>query len=570
MKYKFHLLTILLLLTCFSGFAQNRSLEQERKRAEAFRAESKYDSALLLFQEIALRANRENNLKYQAAAAMGLGGLYIDLSQADLAIESYRRAGVLAKESGDQYYINSSYFGIGAGYHLKWYNDKGLLIYYDSAVYYYTLTSKQFIDAGQKRQAAELLYNVSMLNTDKGEYEKAEENLDKVIEIQREISDTRGIARSLKQYGYVYYKKGIFDSAVSYYERSLVITDSANFLDDGLNVLNLLAELYEKQNDFEKAIEYRKDYYSKSREIYTENYNDKLLELRTQYNTASLELEAEKQKNIALEQKRIKVAAIIIGVAAVIIISIWLYIVDQRRKNIKILSAKNDEINKQKIDDLLQDQEIASLQGVLEGQETERKRVAIDLHDRLGGILSMVKLHFSAVEEKIEVENPNKEKFLSASELLDLAAGEVRNISHNLMSGVLAKFGLLPALEDLSTRVSGTGKLKVNLYTNNFKGSLEGEQELQLYRIVQELMSNILKHSEAKEANIQLNESEGNVNLIVEDDGIGFNPEKLGKESGIGLSNLKARVAKLDGTFHIDSGKGAGTTISIDIPVSND
>lgn len=570
MSDKFYFSILILFLICFSGLAQTNPLEQARKRAESFRAESKYDSALLLFQEIGLKAKGQNNLKYQTAAAMGLGGLYIDLSQADLAIESYRKAGRLAEESRDQFYVNSAYFGIGAGYHLKWYNNKGLTVYYDSAVYYYTLTSDQFINAGQKREAAELLYNVSMLNTDKKEYEKAEENLDKVVEIQKEISDTRGIARSLKQYGYIFYKKEIYDSAESYYRRSLAITDSAKYLDDGLNVLNLLAELYEKQNNFKKAIEYRKEYYTESKEIYTEDYNDKLLELREEYNTASLELEAEKQKNLALEQKRIKVAAIIIGVASVIIISIWLYVVDQRRKNIKILAAKNDEINKQKIDDLLQDQEIASLQGVLEGQETERKRVAIDLHDRLGGILSMVKLHFSAVEEKIDEESPNKKKFLTASELLDLAAGEVRNISHNLMSGVLAKFGLLPALEDLRTRISDTGKLKVNLFTNNFKGSLEGEQELQLYRIVQELMSNILKHSEAKETNIQLTESEGNVNLIVEDDGVGFNPEKLGKKSGIGLSNLKARVAKLDGTFHIDSGKGAGTTISIDIPVTND
>jgi len=99
---------------------------------------------------------------------------------------------------------------------------------------------------------------------------------------------------------------------------------------------------------------------------------------------------------------------------------------------------------------------------------------------------------------------------------------------------------------------------------------LDGEQELQLYRIVQELVSNILKHSEATETNIQLNQNEGSVNLIVEDDGVGFVPKESIKADGIGLSNLKARVAKLDGTFHIDSGKGAGTTISIDIPVTND
>ncbi len=182
----------------------------------------------------------------------------------------------------------------------------------------------------------------------------------------------------------------------------------------------------------------------------------------------------------------------------------------------------------------------------------------------------MVKLHFSAVEEKLPQDNPEKKKFLTASELLDLAAGEVRNISHNLLSGVLAKFGLVPALKDLADRINESGEIKLHLIQHNLDNALNGEQELQLYRIVQELISNILKHSEAKEATIQLIRNEDSVNLIVEDDGKGFNPNEGIKGGGIGLSNLKARVNKLNGNFHIDSGKGAGTSISIDIPIIND
>jgi len=132
------------------------------------------------------------------------------------------------------------------------------------------------------------------------------------------------------------------------------------------------------------------------------------------------------------------------------------------------------------------------------------------------------------------------------------------------------KFGLVPALEDLKDKISQTGKLKVTLYSNELNNVLSAEQELQLYRIVQELISNILKHSQAKEANIQLTKGDESVNLIVEDDGIGFDLKAVNKKTGIGLSNLKARVAKLNGNFHIDSGRGAGTTISIDIPIHHD
>ncbi|MBO3698317.1 sensor histidine kinase [Roseivirga sp. E12] len=559
-------------ITLFVGnlFAQTEELEKLRVIGENYTAESKYDSALFTFQRLDLEAKKAENVPYQAAAAMGLGRLYGTTKKADLAIESYKKANKLSKISNLPKYQNSSIFGVGTGFQIIWELDSTEIWAADSALYYYSLTRDGMIELEQKEEVAILLYNTALINTAQGDYLSAKDNLIKAVRFDTEIENSYGLSSELRQLGLVNYRLSLYDSAEYYYLKTLAITDSSNFVDKGLQVLNNLAVLYESQKNYEKAISYRKRYYDDSKNIFRLDYQDKLLELRQQYNMEELELRNELQENRILVQKRSQLLILIIGISLLVIISIWLYIVDQRRKTIKALAAKNDEINKQKIDELLQHQEIASLQGVLEGQETERKRVAIDLHDRLGGILSMVKLHFSAVEEKIDPENPTKEKFLTASELLDLAAGEVRNISHNMMSGVLAKFGLIPALEDLKTRISETGKLTVNLYTSNINGSLDGEQELQLYRIVQELMSNILKHSDATETNIQLNENEDSVNLIVEDDGIGFNPEKLDVNAGIGLSNLKARVAKLNGTLHIDSGLGSGTTVSIDIPIEDD
>ncbi|OEK01587.1 hypothetical protein BFP97_08675 [Roseivirga sp. 4D4] len=545
-------------------------LEKIRIRAEKYRAESKYDSALSLFLDLGLKAQKEDNIPYQAASYMGLGAFYIDTEKPKLAIESYKEANRLSKISNLPRYQNSSMFGVGVGFQQLYRLDSTQKTAVDSALYYYDLSREPMLELDMKEEVAILLYNSSLLNSIKKDYSEAKKNLIRAYAIDVDIENYFGQTRELAELGLVNYRISQTDSAEYYFLRSLSLADSLGFLDKGLTVMNNLANLYEADGRYEKAIGYYKRYYSGSQSIYRMDYQDRLFEIREQYKTAELELTTERQENEILRRRRSQAFTVIIAVAIVVAISIWLYVVDQRRKNIKALAAKNDEINKQKIDELLQQQEIASLQGVLEGQETERKRVAIDLHDRLGGILSMVKLHFSAVEEKIDPANPTKEKFLTASELLDLAAGEVRNISHNMMSGVLAKFGLIPALEDLKSRISETGKLKVNLYTSNINGSLDGEQELQLYRIVQELMSNILKHSEATETNIQLNENEDSVNLIVEDDGVGFNPEKLDVNAGIGLTNLKARVSKLNGTLHIDSGLGAGTTISIDIPVEND
>lgn len=571
MKNAITLTLFLLILSIISVSAQEESFEDIRKRAERLRAESQYDSALVLFQNLALMGQKEQDAKKQAIAAIGLGGLYIDIDKADLAIESYREAMYYADLADTVSLVNRGYYGIGVGYHLKWYLGKSE-VNYDSAVYYYTQAESMFMAQGEEVQASDLAYNISLLHYDKKNYVESLKKVNEALKVQVDLNNLRSIGRSLRHIGYVYYQINNYDSADYYLRRALKITDENNFLDDGLLVLQQLAELYEARNDYRTSNDFLKEYYKKSSSIYSQEYDQRILELRTQYETASAELDAEQAKSRSLRLEKNRNITIIVAASLLILFSIWLYVIDQKRKNIKAIAAKNDQLNKQRIDELLQQQEIASLQGVLEGQEQERKRVAIDLHDRLGGILSMVKLHFSAVEEKLPEDNPEKKKFLTASELLDLAAGEVRSISHNLLSGVLAKFGLLPALKDLTDRINESGEIKLNLIYYNIENALNGEQELQIYRIVQELISNILKHSEAHDATIQLirNDDEKKVNLIVEDDGKGFNPNAPSLSGGIGLSNLKARVGKLNGSFHIDSGKGVGTSISIDIPIEDD
>lgn len=206
------------------------------------------------------------------------------------------------------------------------------------------------------------------------------------------------------------------------------------------------------------------------------------------------------------------------------------------------------KISEQRIDDLLQQQEISSLQGVLEGQEEERQRIASDLHDKLGSILGMVKLHFSAVEEKIDLlREDNRKQYDKASQLLDEANVELRNISHDLMSGVLAKFGLVPALLDLKDKIEATGTVKVSVENHGVKNQLSRDQELQLYRIFQELMSNTLKHAKAQSIIIRLEVEGHQLSAIYQDDGVGFDFEMAKNRGGMGLRNIEVRVKKLKG-----------------------
>ena len=155
-----------------------------------------------------------------------------------------------------------------------------------------------------------------------------------------------------------------------------------------------------------------------------------------------------------------------------------------------------------------------------------------------------------------------------ASNMLDDAYQEVRRIAHDMVSGVLTKFGLVPALQELARTISTNGKMNVKVITSGLGDRLDSKVEITLYRIIQELLSNILKHAKASEAIIQLTRLNGELNISVEDNGKGFNPEKI--KYGMGIKNMEARVQALDGSVFIDSGKGNGTTVMIDLPIERE
>jgi signal transduction histidine kinase len=226
-------------------------------------------------------------------------------------------------------------------------------------------------------------------------------------------------------------------------------------------------------------------------------------------------------------------------------------------------------IKKQKafraIELLLQKQEMKSAYAILEAQEFERQRISEDLHDRLGSKLAAVKLHFLAYKNS---NGKTMDFFRIGSNLLDDAVDEVREISHNMVSGVLSKFGLVVALQDLKNTIESSNQFTFQFHNHQLDGRLDMNTEINLYRIVQELVSNILKHSQANEIILQLNRYESELLLTIEDNGIGFDSGSESLKKGMGLKNIETRVAKLNGKIHIDSHKGKGSIITIEIPLN--
>ncbi|MBX7226014.1 MAG: hypothetical protein K1X55_08275 [Chitinophagales bacterium] len=210
----------------------------------------------------------------------------------------------------------------------------------------------------------------------------------------------------------------------------------------------------------------------------------------------------------------------------------------------------------------LAQEKVKNYSSLVTGIEQERERIAQDLHDGLGVILSSIKMKLSNDSNTF-----HPEKLNSIIKDIDAAHEDVRTISRNLMSKTLTKLGLQSALEEMLNKVKENHPEIEITFFNNSNLKFKETAALNIYRILQELLNNIIKHAIADEITIQLIQHKESLLVMVEDNGIGFNLSE--RPNGIGLENVKYRVQSMDGTLHVDSSLGRGTSISFELPLTN-
>jgi signal transduction histidine kinase len=185
------------------------------------------------------------------------------------------------------------------------------------------------------------------------------------------------------------------------------------------------------------------------------------------------------------------------------------------------------------------------------------------LHDGLGQILSTTKLQLYSIEENVA--ETARENLNTSLSLIDEAVNEVRSISHNMMPAALIRLGLVPALNEMARKINQSNKIEVIIDTSHFNYRLELGAEIAIYRIVQEILNNALKHSDATRITVRLGRSDHNINLSIEDNGVGIDTEKVGKSNGIGWLSINTRVSMLNGSISINSLKGLGTVVNVQL-----
>jgi signal transduction histidine kinase len=278
-----------------------------------------------------------------------------------------------------------------------------------------------------------------------------------------------------------------------------------------------------------------------------------LYQTRQQENEIDRLKQVEKEKDLAIQKRNTYIwfAGIVVIVLAIILILL--------RKNY----LNTQRLHAQHVKQMEQQQQVASLQAMINGQEAERTRIARDLHDGLGGLFSTMKMYMSTLQHD-EPALQRQELFQKSYSLIDSTAEEVRRIAHNMMPEVLMKLGLVNALQDLCRDVSAGRLLSVSLEVHGMEKRLAPATEIMLFRIVQELLNNIIKHSSAAEAIIQFIREGNRLSVLVEDNGKGFNTQVAGGVKRAGLETIESRVAYLNGKISIDSQKDVGTTVMMD------
>ncbi|HMG90240.1 MAG TPA: sensor histidine kinase [Chryseolinea sp.] len=357
-------------------------------------------------------------------------------------------------------------------------------------------------------------------------------------------------------------------------EIAVIALDKSNRLNVPLGKmlsLKLLTEIEEKSGNVAKAFDYQKQFIIVSDSMKKEKVERQMHEIEMKYQNEKKEKEIlELQKSNALQslslQKQSTFNYFLVGSIVALLTTGFLGYRNLRHR--QLLAKQNDQLQQQRIRELEKDRQLVAVDSLLKGQEEERSRMAKDLHDGLGGILSGVKLSLGAMKGNILLSDENTRIFSRVLDQLDNSITEMRRVAHNMMPEALVKLGLQQAIQDYC---DGLNELVPTPFKVQFHGlaiRMQGATEIVIYRIVQELLNNIVKHAAATDVLVQIMRHDNNLTITVEDNGKGFDVGSV-QNKGSGLGNVRSRVDYLKGHLDIQSIPGKGTSTHIDFVIQD-
>ena len=554
------------------------------------------DSALFYYNLALKNAPRKSNRKTAGGALNNIGMIYWNLGESEKAIDHYIQSAEIFEEIGNEKGLGNTYNNIGLilfedkqfekglSYHRKALavrktieHTYGIAASYTNICQYYTYSKTKNLDSAMyyinlaiplKQQLndrfglARAYHNAGEIYLERKNTDSSLVNFQKALQLQLELDNSEG-------YGSTYYNIASVYLELNDYETQLAYLDSAQLVTEKHNDHKLLWKVYSEKartlgrlGKFDEAQPYWIVYSSMKDSLLSIERSAKVEELETRFRTAEQGQEIS-EKKAALAEERLKVEnqskwMIALGSSLIIVLLLGFGLIQQKQKQAQ--SEKDAAI--------IVERE-RGLKAIIEATEEERKRIAKDLHDGIVQSLTGLSLRLQkGVSSLQNLAEGDKAQFDESQEMLDASISELRTISHQMMPRVLSEMGLIPALVDMLNKSLGNTEIQVEFEHHKVQGERFAENvEVSLYRITQELVNNIIKHSEAKAVSVQLLKTRTHLVLVVEDNGKGFNFDDKASRNGIGLMNISSRAKAINGEVNYQPSPDQGTVATIRIPL---
>jgi len=550
-----------------------------------YRKKDEYDKAIEFFQKAKNNAIEHKYYSIYAVSISEIAGIYTDKGLLAKALEINIEAANFnesKKDINSASRLSTNYNSIGLIYvEMKEYQNA--LKYYHKAIQTSSAAEDRSIPYGNMAEIFLLLNQVDSLNfyaekcfeleyelqSPRGlayaewlraeayliaeKYQLAEQSANKSIQLYQKYPEKILMIKAYNVLTKALLKNGKNSLAIENANLGLSLAEETNNLILIKNSHGILASSYEQNKQYALALVHSKIMTNHQDSLDLVKDNKLLQDLSIKYETA--------QKNEEIASQKLKIAKKDTQryglLAGLILLALIFTLFAYRYKS-------NQKISNQKIELLKQEKKLLSIDYMFQGQEEERKRIAQDLHDGLGGILSVAKIQIRSIQK--EIEKLESLKLISKTEdLIESAYNEVRRISHDMMPGALVNLGLFAAIEDLAEQMNLTKQVKIKTQWYTSDELLPEKSTPIIYRIVQEAITNTMKYAKAENMLIQMTEREQGFNLAIEDDGVGFDLEHMESE-GLGIKSIQSRVDYLNGEMEIDTKPNEGTKYEIFIP----
>jgi two-component system NarL family sensor kinase len=517
------------------GSAYNNLGLIEWKHAKLKEAANYFYKALPYFRQLddkSFLANLYNNL----------GLIFYETSEMKKTLSFQLQALQIYKDINDMEHIGATCTNLCNAYHdLK---------NYDSSEYFIKESIKYSTKANDQYglSIAYIDYATILSSYPYKEYDKALDYFSKALQSKKEMNEEEGIAHIYINMSHVYKQKGDWESFLKYNRMALELSKKNAFLLRQQTIYHNLADYFSYKKNTDSVVFYLKSYDAIKDSVFNREFKSSLSDAETKYQTKEKELTIKTQE-YRLSKQNYYIIALCLSIITIGLIFFFVYYRNKQNQKLKL----KEEIIKQ--------QDMAA-RAILEAEDNERRRIAGDLHDSVGQILSAVKINLSSLQPDIQHENHTR--YENIMNMVDGACKEVRAISHNMMPNSLLRSGLVAAIKEFISQID-SDVLKVRLDTTGLNQRLDHNTEMVLYRVIQECVNNVIKHAQAKTLEIQIIKDQEGISVMIEDDGIGFDPGQ--QKDGIGLANLKTRIDFLKGQLDIQSALGKGTLVAIFVGV---